>query len=258
MSDTPLCKICGARTGFFDRCDFHNNAKVHFGYYDLPLKPSGMTLEYFQCSMCGFLFTPHMDQWTGAEFAQQVYNRDYPRIDGTYNGYRAGALANILYLALGDYIPQLDFLDYGGGLGLQSAILKAFGAHSSLTYDPFAAGATRPTGSFNMVTSLEVLEHATDPKKTVADWVSLVNPDSGLVFFTTELLPPDIAQQKCRWWYVNPRVGHISFYTEPALQKLFAPHGMKLAHIEQHTHMAYRQWPVWADKLLPAQFRPGS
>lgn len=256
MSDAPLCKVCGSRSQFFDTCDFHANAKAHYGYYDRPLEKSGLSLDYYRCTLCGYMFSPFMDKWGAAEFTQYVYNKDYPRIDGTYNGYRAGALSNILYLSIGEYMPQLAFLDYGGGIGLQAAMIKAFGAKRSLTYDPFASGQQRPEGKFNMVTSLEVLEHATEPKATVADWVSFLDDDSGLVFFTTEFQPPDIAQQKCNWWYVNPRVGHISFYTEDACNRLFAPHGMKLAHIEHHTHMAYRQWPVWADKLLPAAFRP--
>ncbi|MBI3419504.1 MAG: hypothetical protein HY053_05170, partial [Proteobacteria bacterium] len=135
----PPCKICGRATRFFDSCDFHANVRLHYGYYDKPLTPSGITLDYYRCTGCGFLFTTFMDGWTGQQFAGFVYNKDYPRLDGSYNGYRAGALSNILYLAFHDRLPQLDILDYGGGIGLQSALLSAFGAKRALTYDPFAA-----------------------------------------------------------------------------------------------------------------------
>jgi 2-polyprenyl-6-hydroxyphenyl methylase/3-demethylubiquinone-9 3-methyltransferase len=252
----PPCKICGSVTLFFDRCDFHANAKVHKGYYDVRIEPSGILLDFFACTCCGFIFTPFMDQWVPGDFATYVYNKEYPRLDGSYNGARAGGAANIFYLAFHDYLSQLEFLDYGGGIGFQSALLQAFGAKRALTYDPFASGSTRPEGKFNMVSCLEVLEHSTDPKKTVADLVSFVDKESGLVFVGTECSPPDIARQKCSWWYITPRVGHVSFYTPWAIDAMFAEHGMKVLHLEHHTHIAYQSWPLWANQMFPPENLP--
>ncbi|HVY11941.1 MAG TPA: class I SAM-dependent methyltransferase [Alphaproteobacteria bacterium] len=246
----PRCKICSQPTAHFIRCDFHANAKLHMGYYARAINPSGVMLDYFRCTGCGFLFTPFMDDWDGSKFAQFVYNKDYPLLDGSYNGHRAGALANILYLGFHDMMGQLDFLDYGGGLGIQSALLAAFGARRSITYDPFAANAKRPEGLFNVVTSLEVLEHSVDPKKTAADLVSLFDHDNGFLFATTELLPDNIATQKDNWWYICPRVGHISFYTPQALGHLFVPHGFKILHVENHSHIIFKKWPIWAQRFF--------
>jgi Methyltransferase domain len=246
----PACKICAAPTAFFDRCDFHNNAKLHHGYFTTDLDPSGLQLPYYCCTACGFIFTPFMDKWGDENlFAQLVYNKDYPRIDGTYNGYRAGMFSNIFCLAFHDHLPQLEFLDYGGGIGLQSALVGAFGAKRSKTYDPFAVGAARPDGVFNVVSCIEVIEHAVDPKAMVADLVSFTNPDNGIIFLSTETTPPDIEQQKCKWWYVNPRVGHISFYPEKVLDGLFAAHGYKMIHRQSHTHIAYKVLPQWTRML---------
>jgi 2-polyprenyl-6-hydroxyphenyl methylase/3-demethylubiquinone-9 3-methyltransferase len=261
MTDAALpapipCKLCSTPAPFFDRCDLHKNAKLHRGYFDAPLPDTGILLDYHACPSCGFVFTGFMDKWGPAEFATYIYNQDYPRVDGSYNGYRAGAAANIFYLAFFEHLANLDFLDYGGGLGIQAVLLKAFGAKRSLTYDPFAANITRPEGTFNLVSCLEVMEHAVDPKKIVADLVSFMNPDSGLIFVTTECTPPDIATQRTNWWYVTPRVGHISFYTRPIIDTLFAAHGLKVTHIENHTHIAYRTWPVWASQFMPAQYLP--
>lgn len=247
----PPCKICGGTTRFFDRCDFHANIKMHYGLYDMPVNPAGLMLDYYRCSSCGFLFTPFMDTWTAAQFAHFVYNNDYGRLDGAYNGGRAGSITNILYLAFRDCLANLEVLDYGGGIGVQSALLSAFGAKRAVSYDPFAAGSKRPEGKFNIVTCLEVLEHSTDPKAVVADLASFVETGSGFIFTTTELQPPDIETQKTGWWYMAPRVGHISFYTAGALERLFAPHGLRCTHIGTHSHVFYKEWPIWADTFMP-------
>ncbi len=251
---TPSCKICGAPSTFFAKVDFHANAQLHFGYYDLPINPSGLMLDYYRCHACGFLFTPFMDDWTPQKFGEMIYNQDYPQVDGTYNGYRGGTFANILALAFHGKLPQLQFLDYGGGLGIQAELLRVFGAKRSESYDPYAVGRNRPAGTFNVVTCMEVVEHSTNPKQTIADIVKFA-ADDGLIMFTTEAPPADIEQQKEKWWYITPRVGHVSFYSFDALDRLFNPYGYKLAHIETHTHFAYRTWPAWADKLLPPHIK---
>lgn len=251
------CKICGTSSPFFDRCDFHANAKMHFGFHDAPINPSGLMLDYHRCPACGFMFTPFMDKWGDAEFRTYVYNKDYAQIDGTFHGYRAGLFANIFTLAFYDSLKQLDFLDYGGGFGLQSVMLRAFGAHDSATYDPHAAQKSRPQKQFDFVSAIEVLEHSTNPKDTIADMMGFLKPD-GLLFITTELQPPDIAEKKCGWWYCNPRVGHISFSSHDSLRRLIEPYSMKLAHIGTQAHIAYRgQWPLWAERLLPPHCRVG-
>ena len=251
MTISVACKLCEGPSPLFDTCDFHNNAFTHLGFYEIPLPPNGMVVPYFRCTDCGFIFTTHMDNWDKDNlFGTLIYNKDYPRIDGTYNGTRAGRICNLFYLAFADHFKHLEFLDYGGGLGLQSALVGAFGAKRSHTFDTFAQNAQRPAGNFNVVSCVEVIEHAIHPKAMVEDLVRFANPDNGLIFITTECLPDDIDVQKTKWWYVNPRVGHVSFYPKPILEKLFAEHGYKMAHVANHTHIAYRAWPLWADLLL--------
>lgn len=256
MTTAPSCKICRSPTTLLDSCDFHNNAKLHRGFFDAHLPETGIRLDYFLCSGCGTVFTPFMDNWQGGDFSTYVYNKDYPRIDGSYNGYRAGAAANIFYLAFYEYLSNLRFLDYGGGLGIQSVLLKAFGAAEALTYDPFAVGGKRPEGTFNIVTCLEVLEHSVNPRATIDDLISFADSQSSLIFISTEVTPLDIQQQKCGWWYVCPRVGHISFLSRQAMEAVFAEKGWRMVHIESHTHIAYRQWPSWAMNFLPTHMTP--
>src|ERR1700761_3064279 len=121
MPDSNLaCKICGTPSLHFFRCDLHNNVKMHFGFYTGDLAPHGQLLDYNRCPNCGFIFTTLMDNWSDRDFATRIYNADYPMVDGTYNGMRAGMMANKIYLGCHDWLPKLDILDYGGGIGLQT------------------------------------------------------------------------------------------------------------------------------------------
>jgi 2-polyprenyl-6-hydroxyphenyl methylase/3-demethylubiquinone-9 3-methyltransferase len=253
----PACKICGTPSPHFFRCDLHNNAQVHFGLYTGSITPHGAQLDYYRCTNCGFVFSPFMDNWDAQKFATHIYNADYPMLDGTYNGHRAGMMANKLYLGLYDRINQLDFLDYGGGLGLQSNLLQSMGAKRAVTYDQFAAGSIRPTGRFNVTTCMEVLEHATDPQAMAKDLVSLTNLDDGFMIITTQFQPADIDAQKEKWWYVAPRVGHVAFYTQPSFARLFAPWGMKWLHIEDMIHLGFVNWPTWAERVMPRHMMGG-
>jgi hypothetical protein len=252
--ETPVCKICAARTDFLTHCDFHANAQISYGFYKLTINPSNLILDYFICPSCGFVFTNFMDGWGDHEFSTYVYNKDYPRLDGSYNGLRSGASANMFYLAFHENISKLEFLDYGGGMGIQSIALEASGAKRAVTYDPFS-GKARPEGRFNMVCAQEVLEHTIDPRKTVADLVSFANHDNGLIFMSSNCPPADIREQKDKWWYMTPRIGHVSFYPNSVVDTLLGEHGYKVIHMMDSLHIAYRQWPLWARDFLPMENR---
>jgi len=100
------------------------------------------------------------------------------------------------------------------------------------------------------------MEHSINPKKIAADLVSFMDDDSSILFITTEIPPADVNEQKTNWWYINPRVGHISFYTDEALKLLFKPYGLQMIHIETHTHILFKKWPIWASQFLPPQYAP--
>ncbi len=263
MPDSPPpapvrpCKICGHDAPHFGRCDFHDNARLNFGFYSRAINKSGVMVDYHACPQCGFVFTPFMDHWTPRQFAQLVYTRDYARLDGSYNGARAGKLANILTLAFDGMLDRLRFLDYGGGPGITPALMRAFGAPDAHNYDPYASDAQRPQGRFNVVTCLEVLEHATDPRALAADLLDLVDWDNGFLFVGTEFQPPDMAEQKLGWWYVTPRVGHVSLFTASSFERLFAGRDLRFFHAAGNVHIVFRQWPAWAQGLFPTDVAGG-
>jgi len=247
MTEYIICKICSAKASRFFTCDFHNNTRIHHGLWCSPVNLCGKMVDYFKCQWCGFLFTSLMDDWTNDEFVKRVYNKDYVHLDGDYQGSRSTRVANVFWCAFYKDISNLSFLDYGGGLGVQSDMLKRLGAKYAVSYDPFVH-TQKPEGKFDVVSCGEVLEHTTDPHKTCDDLMNLVK-DDGLIFCTTEIVPHDIEIQKDKWWYVSPRTGHISFYTKECLSLLYKD--MNVVHVGSGIHIVYRKWPKWAETLLP-------
>ncbi|MBN8908399.1 MAG: class I SAM-dependent methyltransferase, partial [Rhodospirillales bacterium] len=87
---------------------------------------------------------------------------------------------------------------------------------SVTSYDPFSSP-ERPTGRFDIITSFEVIEHTPDPLGTFADMRSLLH-DDGCIIVSQTLQPADILSIRGSWWYLAPRNGHVSTYTEECLE----------------------------------------
>src|ERR1700678_1141458 len=85
------CKICRASSKPFDVVDFNKFAS-EVDFYGFGL--SGITIPYYRCSSCGFLFTNSFDDWSAEDFAEFIYNTDYIKVDGDYAGVRANQAAS--------------------------------------------------------------------------------------------------------------------------------------------------------------------
>jgi 2-polyprenyl-6-hydroxyphenyl methylase/3-demethylubiquinone-9 3-methyltransferase len=217
-----LCKVCGGQVKFFDVVDFNKFcSQVDFYMYGR----ANVTVTYFRCEICGFLFTEFFDDWSIAEFGRFVYNEDYIRVDGAYAGVRPALDAAKVAKWLNGH-TQLRIIDYGSGSGILSEHLRSYGFANVTSYDPFSSP-QRPDGRFDVVTCFEVLEHTTSPKTTLADIASLLDP-SGCVIFSTGIQPPDMGRLRANWWYVAPRNGHASIYTLKALALAGQAEGLTL------------------------------
>jgi hypothetical protein len=202
------CKICGGRTTLFDVTDFWKGSEFYtFGLSEL-------TVHYYRCELCHFMFTPLCDDWTREDFARYIYNDDYTLADPEYLAIRPRRSADYVGHWLRGF-EDARILDYGSGSGAFAQHMRNAGFRNVVSYDPYSAP-TRPEGPFDIVMCFEVIEHSPTPIETVADIVSFLSAD-GCVLLGECLQPPDIASIRCNWWYCMPRNGHISLYTEFAL-----------------------------------------
>jgi 2-polyprenyl-6-hydroxyphenyl methylase/3-demethylubiquinone-9 3-methyltransferase len=240
------CKCCGTAAALYGVVDFHRNC---LNVRHPALAVCGIPIYYYQCPACGFLFATAFDQFTTEDFLREIYNQDYILVDPDYREARPRANADVLLNVFRDVRPE-RILDYGGGEGLLAETLQAAGLENVDTYDPFVERhAARPSRRYDCIVSFEVLEHATDPARTLADMNDLLTP-GGLILFSTLLQPRDIDQQGLNWWYAGPRNGHVSLHTQASLDRLARPHDLGLASFNECFHAWFREVPAFARHFL--------
>lgn len=203
----PQCKICRSTTYHFDVVDFNKYCSprpYQFGVADI-------AVSYYRCSRCDFVFTDFMDGWSTDEMAQFIYNADYIKVDPEYASARPIRTA-IAMAALFRGCEHLKILDYGSGSGEFARQLMARGFKYVESYDPFSSP-NRPNGKFDLIFLFEVVEHVCHPLDTFADVVQMLKDDAAIVIGQT-LQPPNIDEIRARWWYIAPRNGHISTYSD--------------------------------------------
>jgi len=207
------CKICGSSATFFDVVDLNKCCGSNFYQFG----PSHISVEYYKCSRCSFIFTTFFDSWTADDFSRFIYNADYGVVDPEYDGTRSRQLAEPLADLLAG-CGEARLLDYGSGAGHLAAEMKARGFHHVSEYDPFSAP-QKPEDKFDIITCIEVIEHSVDPLATVQEIKRLMADDGGIVF-TQSLQPPNIDELRANWWYVGPRNGHVSIFATDSLGEI--------------------------------------
>lgn len=219
---TAPCKVCGHHAFLFDVVDFNKSCSQPEIY---PFGAAGLLVPYLCCSVCNFIFTPFLDDWTPDDFARYIYNDDYVKVDGEYAGVRPEREAIAMARRLAGH-SHLRILDYGSGSGLFAKGLASRGFAAVNTYDPFS-NPERPNGQFDVITCFEVLEHTVNPRVCLDDIASFLEP-GGCILFSTGIPPANIDVLRANWWYVAPRNGHVSIYSLNALARLGRHRGLTL------------------------------
>lgn len=237
MRTSPLkqetcCKVCGHTATPDTLVDF--NKYCDFDHPDRALLPlSGIPVWYHRCEHCGLIFTEAFDDWDVGEFREHIYNDSYEAVDPEYRTERprrtlAWLRQNVQGLS-GD-----THLDYGGGEGYLSDIIRPF-VRSSCSWDPFV-DSVKPAENavFSLVTAFEVIEHSPAPAETARHMLSLLDAGGELILSTVTHSHPerDISNR----WYISPRNGHVTIYSDYALDLLFGPEVL----IEHYHHCFHR------------------
>jgi hypothetical protein len=254
------CKICGGESPFFASVDRSKHCNLQIP----PIFSSSIELvEYHRCLGCDFIFTNFMDTYSVSDLQAQIYNDDYIKVDPLYPKIRPQTNARFLRSLLTESFGPGDqprILDYGAGNGLLSALLgDAFPVENYDALNPDFD--TPPSGPVDLIFSAEVVEHMPFPTVFLEDWSAWLS-DFGCAIFSTKLQPEDIATIRGDWWYLGPRNGHVSLYSEKSLRALFSLKGLLYESLTEDWHIAYRDLRHIVDRetlrrnlaLLPTGF----
>jgi len=217
------CKLCTQPAPPFDVVDFWKFCAPNGGYnFGL----SGIPVTYHRCTRCSFIFTPFFDDWTHQDFARFVYNDDYIKVDGAYDGVRPAKDAEAVSRLLDGLPKDVRILDYGSGSGLFGTALQKSDYTEVTSYDPFS-NPVAPDGQFDLITLFEVIEHAPQPQDVLRDVARFAKPGAAILF-SSGFQPANIATVKASWWYISPRNGHCSIFSTDSMALLAEPLGFGL------------------------------
>lgn len=249
MLDDEICPVCGNGCAPLDVVDFNKSCELPGGNI---LRLSGIPVYYYFCDACGFCFAPELCRWELKEFSEKIYNEQYVEVDSEYEIIRPETnAANLVPLFRGRE-RSINHLDYGGGNGLLSDLLKKSGWRST-SYDPFVDGEIENAvrGKFNLITAYEVFEHVPDVNALMSQIAMLLEPE-GIVLFSTLLSDGYIERNlRLNWWYASPRNGHISLFSRRSLELLAGKYEFILGSFSTGFHILYRKRvPAWASHLF--------
>jgi hypothetical protein len=150
------------------------------------------------------------------------------------------------------------FLDYGGGTGLFTRLMRDAGYDWHCTDQGcpnlFARDfnvASIDEEEYELITAVELFEHLPDPV-IVARQLRARSPN---LLFTTQLLP-EPAPALDSWWYYGLEHGqHISFYSLRTLAAISDATGWKLSSNGTNLHLfSRRQIPTVLFRLITSPF----
>ena len=230
-----------------DVVDFNRSCEDSRGRL-LPL--AGEPVYYCLCRACGFLFAPEFLDWSRERFIERIYNADYLQVDPEYLDKRPQQNSSALDEMFGAHKGGFSHLDFGGGDGCLSRLLREDGWDSA-SWDPFFDPDSSLDGrKFDLITAFEVFEHAPDPHAMMRQLVSAAN-EGAFVYFSTFTHDRAVkADQRIDWWYVAPRNGHVSIFSRYSLSLLGDRYGFRHGSFTDYLHCFCTTVPDWARHLI--------
>lgn len=174
-------------------------------------------VKYYQCLETGFIQTEE-PYWLDEAYSTAITKLDIGL------PYRNELLRDKVVAILSQYFDtNSKFLDYGGGYGLFTRLMrdKGFDFYHTDMYcknlfaEYFDLTDSPPNTYFELTTAFEVFEHLTNPLLEI----ETISKYSDSILFSTELVSNQTLNTVDDWWYFIPETGqHIALYTLQSLQ----------------------------------------
>lgn len=198
---------------------------------------------YWRCQACGFIQT-EQPYWLPEAYRSALNITDTGLVARNI-GY-ARSIALLMFF----FIDRRGVgVDVGGGSGMLTRLLRDTGFdwywRDPYSENLFARGFEYDPArvpDVDLVTALEVFEHAVEPRDTVRGLLEI----APRIFFSTELVPEPAPTRVDDWWYFAPEHGqHVGFFTRQSLVRLANEFGLHLYTNGSHAHIMSREPLRW-------------
>ena len=232
MEYQELCAVCSGSTKFLFSYEVRgeHQASLH------------------ECLNCRFTYiaNPH---WLDDSFSSELNDLDIGSVD------RCLVLADFVEVLIRSMKSSKSrFLDWGGGYGLLSRIMRDRGldfvSHDIYTRPLFVESSSNSNSeTFELITMSEVALHLVDP---VPVFTKIMESTDVLVF--TAVIAPTVTPND--WWYLMPDTGqHVAIYHEETLQALAEKLGVQLTSDGRFFHVLHRK-SLGVKSRLIINYRP--
>lgn len=195
----------------------------------------GEKVTYYCCIKCKFVRTSWFDGFGEIDFQRKIYNKTYYlEVDPDYASKRPTVLSfSIAYAAY--FVGWYKILDYGGGNGVTSKkINKRSEKLKAKSFDPYGKRENIFGFKPDLVTMIEVMEHAVHPRDLMREVSGFFNNGRPIIFFTTQLSGSNPNSK-----YIAPRNGRVSIFNRKSLRVLSKKSGYKCVSI-RNSHIFYK------------------
>lgn len=187
--------------------------------------------DYLFCPNCGFL-QAHNPLWLAESYVQPINISDTGYVIRNLN---LAKRTWLLFITV--FGRRKIYLDYAGGYGLFTRLMRDFGLNfyttDKYTKNLFAQGFEYTNQKVSAVTCFECFEHFSSPKEEIEKILKL----SKNIFFSTNLFD-DSKIPDSSWWYYGFEHGqHISFYSYKTLEYLAKKNNLILCSDKKTMHL---------------------
>ena len=218
MESQELCAVCSGSTKFLFSYEVR-------GEHHASLR---------ECLNCRFTYiaNPH---WLDESFSSELNDLDIGSVD------RCLVLADFVEVLIRSMKSSKSrFLDWGGGYGLLSRIMRDRGldfvSHDIYTRPLFVESSSNLNSeTFELITMSEVALHLVDPVPVLTK----IMESTDVLVFTAVIAPAVIPND---WWYLMPDTGqHVAIYHEETLQALAEKLGVQVTSDGRFFHVLHRK-----------------
>ena len=218
MESQELCAVCSGSTKFLFSYEVR-------GEHHASLR---------ECLNCRFTYiaNPH---WLDESFSSELNDLDIGSVD------RCLVLADFVEVLIRSMKSSKSrFLDWGGGYGLLSRIMRDRGldfvSHDIYTRPLFVESSSNLNSeTFELITMSEVALHLVDPVPVLTK----IMESTDILVFTVVIAPEVVPND---WWYLMPDTGqHVAIYHEETLQALAEKLSVQVTSDGRFFHVLHRK-----------------